>query len=289
MLFSTADIVLMCIVTAMSVAVAYLPSPRAKSLVYMLPFPFSAALVSTGAGVDATHLIGFALVWVFVWNVRFLHVVLRLHILLADAVALGLHLAAGLCIAEYVPRRGPAVAPEDLAIEAWLFWGACVVLSAAAVAFTALPHRDEPAHRSPLPVWIKAPLVFLLVAGIVLAKKPLRGFMPSFPMVTVFAVYEARHSLYTLASRMSIFLLAFVPMLILCRLLIPYTDPTVSEALVGLAVGWAAYIPLYLGLEWVHQRRVKRFLAANPPFDDRDADHPDCASPTADPPNETPP
>ena len=58
--FHTAEIAMMVIVTVQVLVIAYLQSPRVKSMVYMLPIPFSTALVTTGRGIDATHLVGMA-------------------------------------------------------------------------------------------------------------------------------------------------------------------------------------------------------------------------------------
>jgi hypothetical protein len=228
----------------MATATAYLRSPRAKSLAYMLPFPFTAAVIASGQRVDATHAVGIAMVWAYPWLAWLLHCRLRLGILVADAVTLVTYLAIGLLLARFVPHEGSAADT--------LFWVSAAVLTAAGLGMAFVPTRTEPGHRSRMPVYVKLPLLLLIVTAVVLAKRPLRGFMPTFPYVTVFAVYEARRSLHTLAARMPVFILGFAPFLVICRLLIPAWGYAPA-----LALAWSAYLPIYL--------LVDRLMAARAP------------------------
>jgi len=246
--FGAADLVLLLGVTGMAVGMAYVRSPRAKSLVYMLPVPFSLALVTTGKGVDATHAIAFFAVCLFVWLVWFLHARLKLNIILADVTAIACYCAFGLAMTRVVPSSGDRALP-------W-FATALAVIALGGAAAMILPHREEPGHRSRMSPAIKAPLVILVVAALVLAKRPLRGFMPGFPIATIFAVYESRRSLYTLARRFPIFLLGVVPMIVVLRVLLPEQEPiAVREYVVALAGGWAVYLPIYLALDALDVRR----------------------------------
>lgn len=252
--FELIDLVLLAVVTAMSVAVAYISSPRIKSMVYMLPFPFSIALISTGKGVDATHMIGFGLVWAFLWIVWFLHTRMRVPILFANGAAIVFHSIVSVVIATYTPHPD-AVSVQAVVFENRLFWGAAGVISLLAVAGLCLPHHQETPYRSLMHPAIKIPLVFVLIAMIVMSKNFLRGFMPSFPMVTVFAVYEARYSLYTMASSMPVFLLGCVPLLVVCRLVIPYHPESTAIMIKGLAAGWLLYVPIYLMMAKIYKKR----------------------------------
>jgi hypothetical protein len=253
--FSPADAVLILAVTGMAVGVAYLHSPRAKTLLYMLPIPFTLALISSGRGVDATHPLAFLLVWAFPWNVYLLHVRLKVPIVAADLVALVVHVTVSLVLACLVPTRGGIGlgVPEPV----WFGVMLAVVLVAAGLALHAVPPRLESGHRSPLPPHVKVPIIMAVIIGIVLAKEVLRGFMPAFPMVTVIAVYEARKSLYTLAGRFPICLIGLVPVMLVLRVLVPYGNPTATDYAVGLTLGWAVYIPVYLLLN----RRYNRPMA----------------------------
>ena len=236
--FGPADWALAVVVTVMSVGMAYVRSPRAKSLIYNLPIPFSAALVATGRGVDVTHLLGMFGVWAFVWAVRAFHLGLGIPILAADLLAIALYAGFGLSMARVVPAAGTPA-------ECVLFWTAVAALLAAGLLGLRIARRNEPSHRSQLPFYVKLPLVFLLVTMLVLLKHSLRGFMPSFPMVTVFAVYEARYSLHTLGRRFTFFMLGFAVMATILRLILPVgAAPPPVSFLLALGAGWAAYLPL---------------------------------------------
>ena len=240
--FGAGDIALMLIVTAMAVGMAYVPSPRAKSMLYMLPLPFTAAMLATGQSVDATHMCGMTAIWLYPWVAWLMHGRLGLHIILASGAALGIHTSLSLALARIIPSSG--------ASEQACFWSVWVVALAAGGLALLVPARREASHRSALPAYLKVPLVLLLVAGVVMLKEQLRGFMPTFPFATVFAVYESRRSLHTLASRFPIFLVGFLPMIVACRWAIPAWGHAA-----GLAAGWAVYLPVYIGLDRLRERR----------------------------------
>lgn len=245
--FAIPDLLLILVVTGMAVGMGHVRSPRAKSLVYMLPLPFSLALIATGKGVDGTHMAGMLAVWAFVWVVWLLHLKLGLPILLADLLAIALHCGISFTLGALIPEQGPA--------EAFWFWAGAGLLLAGSVAGLLWHHPREPGHRSTLPVYVKAPLVLLIVLGILLAKQPLRGFMPSFPMVTVFAVYEARHSLRTLGHRFAIFAAGFIPLAIVLRLTLPENPVPPLGYLAPLALGWACYLPILILLDRFYAAR----------------------------------
>ena len=247
--FGAADLALIGVVTGMATAMAYVHSPRAKSVVFCLPLPFTAAVISSGQPVDLTHLVGLLLVLLFPWLVWLLHVRLRVNIFAADLAAVGAFLGLGFLCARILPRPE---AREDL-----LFAGGCVALALFSAAMLLLPARAEPGHRSALPVYFKVPAIMAIVAAVILAKEPLRGFMPFFPYATMFAVYESRHSLYTLSARMPVMGLGSVPFLAIFRAL----QPAHGYAL-ALAAAWACYVPLALLLDQYYARRAAPSLRA---------------------------
>lgn len=258
MFLEFADLMLIFVVTVQSVSLAYVHSARAKSLLYMLPFPFSCALVATGKGVDATHVAGVFAVWLFPWVVYLLHVRCRLPILVADIGALLVHIMISLTLSHLIPATKEMQTFEGAIFENTLFWSLCAALLVSSILMSFFPGRVEPGHKSPLPVWVKTPGVMLVVTTILYFKSELRGFMPAFPMVTLFAVYEARHSLYTLSSRFCIFVGGFVLMLVALRLTVPYLEPTTWDYVCGLGIGWALYVPAFLLAERAYQRRTLR-------------------------------
>jgi hypothetical protein len=246
--FGLADLALIGSVTFLAVGTAYLPSPRAKSICFSIPLPFSFSILSTGQAVDATNVIGFLATWSFVWIAWALYKKRAWHILAAELVALLFFCTVSTVVPFYIPRRGPV---ESLSF--WVSW--CVMLPISLTMMAWLPPRQESHHKSPLPVPLKTLLIFIIVFSVVLAKSHIRGFMTAFPYVTCFAVYEGRHSLYTLARRMPSFILSLLPVLLLCRYL-----PAHIGFFGALAVSWACFIPLFLFMDRFYTRRDQALL-----------------------------
>jgi hypothetical protein len=65
--------------------------------------------------------------------------------------------------------------------------------------------------------------------------------MAMFPMVSIPAAYEARHSLWTLCRQVPIQTLGMAPMMAIARVLEPRLGP-----LAALAVGWIAFLVIVL-------------------------------------------
>ena len=82
-----------------------------------------------------------------------------------------------------------------------------------------------------------------VVILIILIKNLLAGFISFFPMVGVVGCYEARKSLMTLCKKMPLFVIAMVPLLMVCRL-------TQESLGIGpaLAIGWAVYLMILIPL-----------------------------------------
>jgi hypothetical protein len=247
-----ADLVLVLVVTFLAVGTAYLPSPRAKSICFSIPLPFSAALVSSGQPVDATHAMGFLAMWAFVWIAWYLYTRRAWPILLAEAAALLIFCGVSYWVPLYVGQSGP--------VESMGFWGAwAIMILVSGAMIVLLPARRESNHRSPLPVLLKTLLVLLIVFSVVAAKSHLRGFITAFPYVTCFAIYEGRHSLYTLARRMPTFIVSFLPVLPLCRYL-----PGQIGLAGALAVSWACFLPLFILMDRFYARRDGAILSGQP-------------------------
>jgi uncharacterized membrane protein YfcA len=229
------DIALLIVVSIQATLTAYVREPRAKALLVTFPFPFSVAFLSLGKPVDATNVLGLALLLLFTHAVRWLHARWNWPIVAAIAGAACLYGVLGGLIARALPR------------EDWTFWAACAVvfvLGAALLVFQ--PHRDEPGHRSPLPVTVKLPIVMAVVAGLIASKQWLQGFMTVFPMVTVIAAYEARHSLWTLTRQIPVVMLTLGALMVALRLAQPR-----AGSVGALAIGWLVFacaLPVAQGL-----------------------------------------
>lgn len=239
------DVVLVLGVAAQSLAVAYLYDPRWKAFVVGLPMPFTLATLSLGRPVDATNVTAIAVLLLFYWGVRLLYLQLGLRIVPAIVTAALLYSFAGWALARVIPDSDRA------------FWWACALVWLLGLALLlAIPPRDEPGHRSPLPLRTKLPVVVGVILGLVLAKHALKGFMTLFPMVSVVAAYEARHSLYTLARQLPVMMLTLIPLMIVSRLADEYLGLGGS-----LLAGW---LVLFAFLPAVSRLNLRRFPWSRP-------------------------
>jgi hypothetical protein len=234
------DMALIAAVSTMGTTVAYLRHPEHKAFVVMLPVPFTLATLAVGRPVDATNVLGMGVLFGFTIGVWALHV--RAHWPIVPAIVAG---ALGYCMV------GAAVACLHPTGDA-AFWAAAALMLVAAVALIrALPYRSEPHHRTPLPVWIKLPAIALVIGGIVSIKQYLGGFTTMFPMVSVVAAYEARHSLWTIVRRIPWIMVIMTPAMVCIR---------VTQARLGLAGALLLAWPVLLALLWVLRRRYSGCL-----------------------------
>jgi hypothetical protein len=103
----------------------------------------------------------------------------------------------------------------------------------------------EPNFRSPLSLWIKIPIIALVITVLVLIKSQIGGFMSTFPMVGVISAYEARHSLHAVCRQIAMALFGMAVMMgvihALHRLLAPAL-PGLPGLALALAGGWIVYL-----------------------------------------------
>lgn len=224
------DLLLIAVVSAQATVVAYLYRPRWKAFVFILPLPFTLATLALGQRVDATAALGMCLVALFAHAVRLLYTRLRAPIVPAIAVS-----ALGYCLAGWA--LAGTVPGDDRT-----FYAVMVCAVAGAIGLLWLPpHREEPGHRTSLPIWVKLPIIIAVVVFLILVKHQLRGFMTMFPMVSIMATYEARHSLWTLCRQIPIQMFGMAAMLTVSRLF----EPQVGLA-PSLAAGWIAFLAIVL-------------------------------------------
>jgi hypothetical protein len=237
---------LVAVVSAQTLAIAYLRHPEWKALVYGLPFPFTFATMVVGRRVDASHVLGLILLMAYVHAVRLLHRRAGWPITLAIATGAALYVGGGAALA-------PRLSTGDGAFAA----AAAAALLVGGLGVWLLPRRAEPGHRTTLPVWLKLPLVVAVVTGLVLAKQELRGTMTTFPLVGVLAAYEARHSLATLCRQTAKFVLMAVALMAASR----WAEPAVGLGL-SLGLGWLVFLLLFLP---VFHRARRRMVGAPSP------------------------
>jgi hypothetical protein len=232
--FTPWDIALVAAVSIQATILAYLHRPRSKAFMLSLPIPFTFATLAVARPVDATNAAGLLVLLLFTHGVRLLHRRLGLPIVIAIVLSALGYCVAGTSLAAVLPPGDPA------------FWSVCAITAAiGGVLYWRTPHRDEPGHRSTLPVYIKLPIIAVVIVFLVLIKKHLHGFMTLFPMVGVIAAYEARHSLWTVCRQIPVVMLTLLPMIVTIRLVQPVRG--LGPALV---LGWLVFLLVLLPLTW---------------------------------------
>ncbi len=237
------ELLLLVAVSLQVTVMAYLRAPRMKALVLCLPLPFTLVSLAMGAAVDATNLLGVIAIFVYVHLVRLLHQKGGVPIVAAIALSLVSYCALGWTLLRLVPAT-PA-----------MFWIlAAVLLAGAAYLNRGTASRSEPGHRTPLPIWLKLPIVLAVVCGLLAVKESLQGVATMFPMVSVPGAYEARHSLWTLGRQMPVLIITLVSLMIVARLSQPHLG-----LIGGLGLGWIVYLSLLVPLLrslWARQRET---------------------------------
>ncbi|MBI2441762.1 MAG: hypothetical protein HYV35_10375 [Lentisphaerae bacterium] len=223
------DWLLLLVVTLHATTIAYLYRPEWKALALSLPFPFTVAYLALGQPVNATNVSGLALWFVFMHGVRILRQNRRWPIVAAIALMALAYSGIALALAPVLPASGAAF---------WLSLG--LLLALAIWAYYAAPHQNEPGHRTSLPLWAKLPILAAVVLCLLILKKQMQGFMTVFPMVSVLAVYEARHSLGTMCRQMPAIVITLLAMFAIIRL----SEPGFGSAR-ALALSWVACLLLF--------------------------------------------
>lgn len=226
--FTGWDIILILAVGVHGTAIAYVPSPRWKAFMITLPVPFTLATMAVGHPVNATNMAGLALLLGFYVLIRLLHVRLGVPAVPAIAVASVAFAATGAALFPIIPTHDAAFGIVTVA-----------VLSLAVILMRTMPHRVEPPHVTPLPVWIKAPSILGVIIGLLLIKSHLGGFMTVFPMVGVISAYEARHSLWTMVRQVPVVMITLGALIVTVRL----TQDFVGIP-IGLLIGWVVFLAL---------------------------------------------
>ena len=238
------DLALLIAVAFQVTAIAYLHTPRLKALVLGLPFPFTLISLSLGRPVDTTNLLGVAAIYAYMYVVRVLHQRAGVPIIVAIVLGVGTYVGLGKILLEITPATDTTF---------WLL--GILLLAAGALLHHRLSFHSEPGHRTPLPVWLKLPLVVVVVGLLIVLKQSLQGVATMFPMVSVPGAYESRHSLWTLNRQMPVLILTVVPLIMVVRL-----TQTRIGIVGGLALGWVAFLALLIPLirrYWTREAEAK--------------------------------
>ena len=240
------DLVLLVVVTAMGTMLAYIPNARWKAFLLGLPFPFTVATLSLGQQIGPSHVLGLTVLLLFVNLVRWLHYAMKVPIVPAIALSVGVYIAVGSLLNRFVPKSS---------LVFWIVLG--LTLSAGVLLLVLLPHRQEPAHRSPLPVPVKMAAIVGVVAVIVVLKQALGGFMTMFPMVGTIAAYEARHSLWTTSRQMPILMITAGPMMAAMWLAQHFLHASIAFSLL---VGWGILLAIMTPVTAIQMRKSAAVL-----------------------------
>ena len=228
--FTFQDIALIAVVSAQSTVLAYLHNPKWKAFLLLIPLPGTFAILSVAQPIDITNVAGLLLLLFYMHGVRILNWRFKIPIVFAIAISAVAYCVIGVLLAKILPKTEVA------------FWVTSAFVLAMALLFGRLmPPREEPGHRSQLPVGLKLLIIISVITGLIVIKKQLTGFMTVFPMVGLIACYECRHSLWTICRQISVALIAVLPMFMIMRLTQPFLG--YAWALVpGWIVFWAIII-----------------------------------------------
>jgi len=201
------DFVLLTAVSIQATALTYAPNPRIKAIIQTLPIPFTLASLAVGRPIEVTHVMGLFALLLYTSSVRFLHDELRWPIILSIIVSVGVYLCAGWAGEEFVPKTSVS------------FWCAAAfnLLLGGRLHFRR-EHFADAHYSSPLPVWVKVPIIMSVILGLLTMKKFLGGFVTTFPMVGVIAAYETRQSLRTTWQSIPLTMVLVTPVMMTCRL-----------------------------------------------------------------------
>jgi len=228
----TWDIILLIAVTLVATVVAYVHDPRHKAFLITLPIPFTVASLALGKPIGVCSVAGLFVLLTYTHGVCLLHYRVRLPIVPAIVIS-----AVGYCLMGWVLTK---VLPE----KEWAFWSilACAFLVAIGC-LRLLPIPNEPGHRTPLPIWIKLPIIAAVVLFVIALKQVLQGFMPLFPMLALVGGYEARHSLRTIRRQITVIMLALGSFMAVAHL-------TQDKLGLGYALllGWVAFILSFIAV-----------------------------------------
>ncbi|SVD10477.1 uncharacterized protein METZ01_LOCUS363331 [marine metagenome] len=233
------DVVLVIVVSLQTAILAYAASPKAKSVMMTLPFPFTIVTLSLGLDVDATNVLALVILFVYSHSIRLLHDRVGVPIVMAIPTGLMIYIALGYFAAQITPR------------DETTFWISVVVVFLFGLGvFFGTKSRAERAHRTSLPVFVKLPIILVVVALLVVIKGNLGGFASLFPLVSVVGSYEARYSLWMMSRTVPMLMITLLPLLVTTHL----TQQAFGLG-GGLLLGWAVFFVLLVPItmwQWRH-------------------------------------
>lgn len=219
-------------VSLQAAALAYIYDPSTKALLYGLPIPFTLSTLAIQRPIDATNVLGLILLLMFTYGIRALHNTMRINIIVSITTCALAYCIVGYLLAIVIPPSPNA------------FWASSLgVFTLGMLLFLTIPPKEETGHKSSLPLWIKLPVIVIVVVALMNIKDSLHGFTTVFPMVGVIGAYESRHSLWTLGRQIPRLILTLVPLMVTTQLLTPALGLPTS-----LALGWVVFLAILIPL-----------------------------------------
>ena len=239
--FGFYDYLLIFAVAALGTFSAYLKDPQLKAVCATIPVPFGFAYLTLEMPIGAANAGSAILCFLFVHIVRLLTYKAHLHVIFSIFVGICVFILIGALLLPYLPT------------EEWFFLLICAFdFSLGVLVFQKQSYRHGVHHKTPLPIYIKAPAVAAVVAMLMVIKKILGGFATSFPMMNSIVSYESRHSLGDQCRQLPLFLIAGPFMFIVMR----YTELLLHfNRWIVLAIGVTLYMALFYPLNKELKRR----------------------------------
>lgn len=206
--FEVYDWLLIFMVTALGTASAYMKDPQLKAVAATIPIPCGFAYIAVGQPMGAANAISGFMCMLYVNIVRILHYKAKLPIIPSIIAGLAFFVALGTFLMPRVPEG-----------EAF-FLGVCAFdFAVGVIMFQKQKYKAGIRYKTPLPVYIKAPAIAGVVAGLMVIKRLMGGFCTSFPMMNSIVSYESRFSLGDQCRQLPLFLIAGPAMFVEMRYL----------------------------------------------------------------------
>jgi hypothetical protein len=224
------DVLLIVVVTLLACGVAYIRQPMLKAFILFLPLPSTVVILSLGKPVDTSYLLSMPLLMIFFYLIYVLHVRGNIPVVIAIIVSTVIYCLVGGEVRPFLPKSNGAFYQIYLAIG---------VLTYTLYRWTS--GVEEQGYQTPLPLYIKAPIIILVVFFLVKIKYYLSGFMAGFPMVGVVGTYETRHCLRTVFRKLPLMIFCTSTMFAVC-----FAVQDDWGLYGGIAAGWGAYFILLI-------------------------------------------
>lgn len=195
--FSFYDWLLVFMVTALGTLSAYLKDPQLKAVTATIPIPCGFAYIAVGLPMGAANAISGFMCLLYVHIVRLLHYKVKVPIIPSIIAGLAFFVALGTFLMPRIPNTDA------------VFIGVCLFdFIVGVVLFQKQKYSAGVRYKTPLPIYVKAPAIAIVVSGLMFIKRLMGGFCTSFPMMNSIVSYESRFSLDDQCRQLPLFLIA---------------------------------------------------------------------------------